>query len=83
MHHIVRIGNSYGVRIPKATIEQLGFKKDTNLVFKVTDNGLLISPERHARDGWEQKFNPSKGSSKDLPLISDFPNEFDKDEWKW
>ena len=79
MAHIVPVGNSYGVRIPKAIILQLGFKEDTNLSFKVTDNGLLISPEKKAREGWEDKFKPSK----ERPLLGDFSNDFDVDEWKW
>lgn len=49
MTHVIRIGNSFGVRIPKAILQQVGFNTDTNLVFKVIDDGLLISPEKHAR----------------------------------
>lgn len=83
MAHIVHIGNSFGVRIPKAIIQQVGFKEDTHLVFKVTEDGLLISPEKKAREGWEQKFKPSKKRLKNPSLLCDFPNEFDEDEWKW
>lgn len=83
MTHIIHIGNSFGVRIPKAIIQQLGFKENMNLVFKVTKNGLLISPEKQTRAGWEQKFKPSKKRTKDTSLIGEFPNEFDEDEWEW
>jgi len=83
MPHIIHIGNSFGVRIPKTIFQQAGFKEDMNLVFTVTKEGLLISPEKKAREGWEQKFNPSLQKTKESERIDDFSNEFDKDEWKW
>lgn len=83
MAHIVPIGNSFGVRIPKAIIQQLGFKENTSLIFKVTENGLLISSEKKAREGWEQKFKSSKKKLKNSTLLGEFPNEFDKEEWQW
>lgn len=82
MTHLIHIGNSFGVRIPKAIIQQLGFEKNTDLVFKVTEEGLLISPEKKAREGWEQKFK-SKKNVKQKKILGEFPNEFDKDEWEW
>jgi antitoxin MazE len=86
MAHIIHIGNSFGVRIPKAILQELGFKKNTDLVFKITENGLLISPEKKAREGWEQEFKSSKKKPKESSLLgefSEFSNEFDKDEWRW
>lgn len=83
MVHIVQIGNSFGVRIPKTIIQQVGFKENMDLVFRVTDEGLLITPEKNAREGWEQKFKSPKKEPKKGTLLGDFSNEFDKDEWKW
>jgi antitoxin MazE len=83
MAHIIQVGNSFGVRIPKAIIQQLGFKEDTNLVFKVTQEGLLIKPEKQAREGWEQKFKATKKRLKNPTLLGEFPNEFDEEEWVW
>lgn len=83
MAHLIRIGNSFGVRIPQAIIHQIGFEKNMNLVFKVTEEGLLISAEKQARDGWEEKFKPPKKRLKNPSLLGEFSNEFDKDEWEW
>lgn len=83
MAHLIRIGNSLGVRIPQAILQQMGFKKDMNLVFKVTEEGLLISSEKQARDGWEQQFKSSEKRLKNPSLLGEFSNEFDKDEWEW
>lgn len=54
-----------------------------DLVFKVTEEGLLISQEKQVREGWEQKFKPSKEELRNSPLAGEFSNEFDKDEWEW
>lgn len=83
MTHLIRIGNSLGVRIPQAILQQIGFKKNMNLVFKVTEEGLLISSEKKARDGWEQKFRSPEKRLKNPSLLGEFQNEFDKDEWEW
>ena len=83
MTHLIRIGNSMGVRIPQAIIQQMGFKIDMNLVFKVTEEGLLISSKKQARNGWEQKFRSSGKRLKNPSLLGEFQNEFDKDEWEW
>jgi antitoxin MazE len=83
MAHLIHIGNSFGVRIPKAIIQQIGFKKNMNLVYKVTEDGLLISSEKQAREGWEQKFRSSEKKLKNPSLLGEFQNEFERDEWEW
>lgn len=82
MAHIIHIGNSLGVRIPKALIQQLGFKEGVNLYFKVVEEGLLISPEKRVREDWEKQFK-SSNKKKSSILSGEFSNEFDEDEWKW
>jgi len=54
-----------------------------NLVFTVTEEGLLISPKKQVRAGWEQKFESPEKRLKNPSLMGDFQNEFDKDEWEW
>lgn len=82
MAHLVRIGNSYGVRIPQAIIQQTGFNKDMCLVFKITEEGLLISSKKQARNGWEQKFSLQENIENSF-LLEDVSNQFDKEEWEW
>lgn len=71
------------MRIPQAIIQQIGFKKDMNHFFKVTEEGLLISSEKQARDGWEQKFRSPEKGLKNPSLLGEFQNKFDQDEWEW
>ena len=52
MAKIIQIGNSQGIRIPKPIIE-LSNLGDKELEFVVMDSGLLITPEKKVRVGWE------------------------------
>ena len=53
MTHLVKIGNSQGIRIPKAIIEQSDFA-GKELKLELVHNGLLISPKKKQRDGWKE-----------------------------
>ncbi|MDC0198016.1 AbrB/MazE/SpoVT family DNA-binding domain-containing protein [Candidatus Thioglobus sp.] len=52
MAKIIQIGNSQGIRIPKPIIA-LAKLDDKELEFVVMDSGLLITPEKEVRVGWE------------------------------
>ena len=53
MAKIIKIGNSQGIRIPKPIIT-LANLEDQELDFVVLDSGLLITPEKKARIGWDK-----------------------------
>ena len=52
MAKIIQIGNSQGVRIPKPLIS-LANLEGKELEYVVMDSGLLITPEKKVRVGWE------------------------------
>ncbi len=53
MTHLVKIGNSQGIRIPKPLIEQAHLDgKDLQL--QVVEGGLLITPKKNIREGWKE-----------------------------
>ena len=52
MAKIIQIGNSQGVRIPKPLIA-LANLEGKELKYVVMDSGLLITPEKKVRVGWE------------------------------
>jgi len=52
MAKIIQIGNSQGVRIPKPLIA-LANIEGKELEYVVMDSGLLITPEKKVRVGWE------------------------------
>ena len=54
MPKIIQIGNSQGIRIPKPIIA-LAELEEKELEFVVIDSGLLITPQKKVRVGWEIK----------------------------
>ena len=54
MAKIIKIGNSQGIRIPKPIIS-LAKLEDRELEFILLDSGLLITPEKKVRIGWDNK----------------------------
>lgn len=56
MTTLIKIGNSQGIRIPKAIIEQAQLE-DKELVFKISNDGLLIQPLQKPRQGWKNEFD--------------------------
>ena len=88
--NIVTIGNSQGVRIPKALLEQLKFEKTVE--FEILPEGLLLRPihekeERKPRAGWDEMFKAAlaSGESDDSEEFSDWNvsnlSSFDEKEW--
>ena len=82
---IIAIGNSKGVRIPKALLEQCGINGSVDLT--VEDNKLVMRPIRKVREGWEEAAKRCHENGDDMTeeLIEwrSFPNKFDEDEWEW
>jgi antitoxin MazE len=56
MPHLVKIGNSQGIRIPKPFIEQARLEGH-ELKLKLVNEGLLVSPINKSRDNWEESIN--------------------------
>ena len=53
MAHLIKIGNSQGIRIPKILIEQARLE-GKELEFEVFGEGLLVLPSRKPRAGWKE-----------------------------
>ena len=78
---IVRIGNSRGVRIPKALLEQLDLGDEVALA--VQGDQLVIRAARHPREGWEEQFRAMHAQGDDRPG-DEFPTSaWDEREWAW
>ena len=78
---LIRIGNSRGIRIPKPLIEQCGFGDEVEL--RVDKECLIISPERPARQGWEERFCAAGSAAQDEVLLDAGASDFDRKEWQW
>jgi antitoxin MazE len=77
---LVKIGNSNGLVISKAIIEQVKLTEEVELT--VTKDGLLISPIASKRKGWDAQFKKANKKGDKL-ILGDINNEFDKNEWTW
>jgi antitoxin MazE len=77
---IIPIGNSKGIRIPKALLDHCGFGDSVEIALK--DNHIVLSPFVQVRAGWEDAFK-SMADKKDDALLSTPPTAFDENEWKW
>ncbi len=82
MAQLTRIGNSMGIRIPKAIIEMAGLR-GRDLRLKVVEGGLLVATARRPRQGWREAFQTLHEAGDDRLLLGDFSNQFDVDEWEW
>lgn len=82
MTMLIKIGNSQGVRIPKAIIKQAHLE-NSPLEFEVTAQGLLLKPvQKKPREGWADAFKEMAASGDDVLLIDD-GLDLDFEGWEW
>ena len=81
--HIVRIGNSRGVRIPKPLLEQTGLQGEVEITAE--DGTLSIRPVKKPRDGWAAAFREMARRGDDAAIDDAVPtlSAWDEDEWEW
>lgn len=79
---IVKIGNSQGIRIPKALLEAIGLEGEVDLA--VRSGSLVIRPARAPRAGWAESFQHMAANGDDA-LLDDAPahSDWDEEEWEW
>ena len=80
---IVPIGNSRGIRIPKAMLEHCGFGEEVDLQAK--NGALILRPVNTLRAGWAEAFAEmrKKGDDRLAPEAAPTATAFDAEEWKW
>ena len=79
---LVRIGNSRGIRIPKAILEQCGLQDAAEL--RVEKDRVVIAREHRPRQGWEEAFLAAGPSFSDELLLEALPSSaFDRKDWRW
>ncbi|MCU0289052.1 MAG: AbrB/MazE/SpoVT family DNA-binding domain-containing protein [Acidobacteria bacterium] len=80
---LVQIGNSQGIRLPKAIIEQFNFNDSIEAVVK--RDGLLLKKKTKSRAGWKELIlkEIKKGGNPDMLIPGNIQTEFDESEWQW
>ena len=80
---IIQIGNSRGVRIPKAFLEQAGLHEDVEI--EVRGSQIVVQASRRAREGWDEAFRSMAARGDDALLDRGAPplTRWDEREWEW
>lgn len=68
---LVKIGNSYGVRLPKTVIDACGFQSDLEL--NVKGKSVVLTAEKQPRANWQEAIQ-NEIASKPLRYLG---------EWEW
>ncbi len=82
--HIIKIGNSRGIRIPKPILEQTGITEDVELEV-VEKNHIIIRPVSNPRAGWDIAFKTMSDDDDDklLQVAESVSHSWDDEEWQW
>jgi antitoxin MazE len=80
---LIKIGNSFGIRIPKSLIQQ--YDLSNSIEIDPTEKGILIKPKKGSREGWEEQFAAAikENSQPEGELLEGFTDEFTEEEWQW
>ena len=79
---IVRIGNSQGIRIPKALLEQSGIYSEVEI--EVQGDQLTIrAAAPQLRNGWDTAFASMAAQRDDILLDEANTTDWDQTEWEW
>jgi antitoxin MazE len=78
---LVRMGNSRGVRLPKALIDQAGLTDEVEL--ELHGNTIVIAAQKSPRSGWAEAARRLRAEAGDVLLDAPTPTKFDEAEWQW
>ena len=78
---LVSIGNSRGIRLPKAVIQEAQLTDEVEL--KAEPGCIIIRSAKPPRMGWAEAAKRMHDLGDDRPIIPEHPNRFDEQEWQW
>jgi antitoxin MazE len=80
---IIKIGNSRGIRIPKAIFAQVPL--GDQVLLEVQEKQVIIRPAAAPRQGWEEQFRlmAEQGDDRLLDPAAGPMSSWDEEEWQW
>lgn len=78
---LIRIGNSRGIRIPKALIEAAELGDEVDL--EMRNGELVIRRVKRVREGWAEDAKQAAALEGTGLMDEHTPNRFDEEEWEW
>jgi antitoxin MazE len=77
---IIRIGNSYAVRLPKRLIAEAGLSDEVES--RARNGTIVVSHLVRPRAGWADAAKRAGALDEDRMLDDPTPSRFDDEEWK-
>ena len=77
---IIKIGNSHGIRIPKAVLEETRMSGEVEI--EVTTDGILIRNLKKPRSDWDAAFKALNDHDDDVQFGRSSTG-FEKKDWQW
>jgi antitoxin MazE len=80
-----KMGNSTGMILPKAILDQLGLRSGAKVELRIENGEVIAKPaKRKVREGWAEaaKLVGTDPLSEEELAWLELPNDFDKD-WEW
>lgn len=80
---VVRIGNSQGIRIPKAVLEECHLHGAVDLI--VQQGQLVVRSAAKPRANWDKAFDEmhQQGDDRLLDSKGTATSDWDRKDWKW
>ncbi len=78
---VVQIGNSRGIRLPKAVIDQAHLSDEVQI--DVEPNRIIIRSAHAPREGWKRAFRLMAERGDDVLTEPESLTSFDDEEWTW
>ncbi len=78
---LIKIGNSWGIRISKALIDQIELSDEAEI--DVQYDHLIIHPIMRSRYGWDGQFQAMAQRGDDQLLDEPIATHWDRNKWKW
>ena len=78
---LVRIGNSRGIRVPKALLEQAQLPEEVELLAE--PGQLIVRAAHRPREGWDAAAAAMHERGDDRLMDAPTNTRFDDEEWEW
>lgn len=77
---VINIGNSKGIRLSKAILEEYNISDTLELILE--KGKIILKPKSVPRKGWEKSFKQMNAKGDDQLLIDDVFEDETFEEWK-
>jgi len=78
---IVQIGNSRGIRVPKALLDHAQLPEEVEL--QADFGRLIVRAAQGPRAGWAAAAKAMRARNEDQLLDSSTPTKFERKDWRW